>query len=251
MAADGAPSFVHLPLLAAAGETIEIAGDEAHYLTRVVRVRPGERVGATDGAGLLATLEVIACGASVEARVTERRTRTRPAELELWCGAPEGDRGDWLVEKLAELGVARLRLVDAERGRWERFAARRARWERHATAALRQSRAAWRLAIETPAPLAVVLADAGAAAARWVCRPDGEPTAGRVGATPGRTIAAVGPSSGFSGAELNALQDGGFAGLSLAAVRLRTETAALAVAALWAAGTARPDARAAGGAGGA
>ena len=67
MAADAAPSFVYLPELASGGETIEVAGDEAHYLSRVVRVRVGEQVSATDGAGGLATLEVLETGTRLRA----------------------------------------------------------------------------------------------------------------------------------------------------------------------------------------
>jgi 16S rRNA (uracil1498-N3)-methyltransferase len=235
LASDGSPSFVYLPGLAAGGGTIEIAGEEAHYLARVVRVRPGEHVGATDGAGTLATLEILEVGERVRARVLERVTSAAGAELELWCGAPEGDRADWLVEKLAELGVTRLQPVDASRGRWERFAAREKRWERLAVAALRQSRSAHRLQIAPPVTLAAALSAAGATAARWVCRPDGAAAPSVVRALPGRALAAVGPSSGFSSDELNALRDAGFVGVSLASARLRTETAALAVACVWAA----------------
>ncbi len=112
-APDGAPSFVHLPGLAEAAGEIEIVGDEAHYLRRVVRIRPGERVTASDGGGTLAELVVREAGEVVRAEVRARRRVERATVLEVWCGAPEGDRADWLVEKLAELGVATFRPVDA------------------------------------------------------------------------------------------------------------------------------------------
>jgi len=235
LAADGPPSFVHVPDLGPAGSTLAIGGDEAHYLGRVVRVRAGEHVIATDGRGAVATLEVTAIGTSVQARVLDRREVPRPARLELWCGAPEGDRADWLVEKLAELGVAQLRPVDGARSRWERVAARRGRWERLSTAALRQSRSAWKLELAEPLPLAEAVSAAGETAGRWVGRPDGRPGPGVVSAPAGRAIGVIGPSSGFSEPELKALQDNGFVGVALAAHRLRTETAALALASLWAA----------------
>jgi RsmE family RNA methyltransferase len=54
----------------------------------------------------------------------------------------------------------------------------------------------------------------------------------------------VGPSSGFSVEELKYLADNGFLPVGLASSRLRTETAAVALAAIWAAQGvhARPDA---------
>lgn len=222
--------------LAGNEDEIVIAGDEAHYLARVVRVRVGERVTATDGHGGIATLEVIETGASVRARVLARGRQERTATLELWCGAPEGDRADWLIEKLGELGVATFVPVQCERARWERAEARRERWERLATAALRQSRSAWQLDVRAPVALADAVRGLAGTGARWVCRPDGAVWEGVRGpALLGGCIAAIGPSSGFSDGELNMLSDKGFVGVTLGRSRLRTETAAVAMAALWAA----------------
>jgi len=82
------------------------------------------------------------------------------------------------------------------------------------------------------------LSDAMAAArepVRWLADPAGEPAAGRSPGTDGPAVAAIGPSPGFTEPELKALRGSGFTLVRLAARRLRTETAALAVAALWAA----------------
>ena len=234
MAADASPSLIHVPDLGAAGGELEIAGEEARYLTRVVRVRPGERVSATDGRGGIAALEILALGQVVRARTLSLERRVRAASLELWCGAPEGDRGDWLVEKLAELGVARLQPIDAERGAWEGAGRRAARWDRLALAALRQSRSPFRLEIRPPARLDGLVA-ALEGGTLWLCLPEGVPAAGAAVGRTGHTIAAVGPSSGFTAGEVKLLQSWGFGGLSLGPTRLRTETAALTVAALWSA----------------
>lgn len=237
-AADGAPSFVHVPGLAGAGGEITIGGEEAHYLRRVVRIRPGEAVTASDGEGTLAELLVLEAGESLRAEVRERRTVARGTALEVWCGAPEGDRADWLVEKLAELGVATLRLVDAERGRWERAAQRSARWERLAVAALRQSRSAHRLRIVPPAPLAESLPAGAHPGPAFLADPAGAPF-GLVPAPGTAPVgAAIGPSGGFSEGERKLLESKGFTPTRLASSRLRTETAALALAALVLAGPA-------------
>lgn len=231
-AAEGAPSFVYVPELAGAGDEIAIGGEEAHYLRRVVRVRAGERVTATDGAGTVADLEVLDAGDACRAAVRARRAVPRGAALEVWCGAPEGDRADWLVEKLAELGVATLRLVDAERGAWERAARRAERWERLVLAALRQSRSAHRMAIVPPAPLGATLAAPSAGGPAWLADPAGAPLAEGLAGREGAARAAVGPSGGFSEAERKLLEANGFMPTRLTTSRLRTETAALALAAL-------------------
>jgi 16S rRNA U1498 N3-methylase RsmE len=51
---------------------------------------------------------------------------------------------------------------------------------------------------------------------------------------------AVGPAGGFSGQEKTLLHDAGFAAVRLAGVRLRTETAGIALAAWWASVAGRP-----------
>ncbi|MBK7368702.1 MAG: 16S rRNA (uracil(1498)-N(3))-methyltransferase [Candidatus Eisenbacteria bacterium] len=222
MAADAAPAFVLIERLPAPGEEVLLDGDAAHYLSRVVRARPGERVTATDGAGTVATLEVIESRPTVRVIGGEHRIVERPAERVLLCGAPEGDRADWMVEKLAELGVGRLVLVECERAKWERAEAKLERWSRLAAAALRQSQSAWRLRIE--GPLALATASRGRAAARWSpARAAVSGAAGRAGAS----WCVIGPSPGFSEGEVKRLQESGFAPAGLGPARLRTETARL------------------------
>ena len=241
-AADGAPSFVYLPALASEPDEVTIGGDEAHYLRRVVRIRPGETVTASDGAGTLAELVVLDAGAGIRAEVRSRRAVARATALEVWCGAPEGDRADWLVEKLAELGAATLRFVDTERGRWERAEQRAARWDRLTVAALRQSRSAHRLAILPPAPLAEALAGAWPVGPSLVADAAGGPyLPGAAGEMKAVRIA-IGPSGGFSDGERKLLVSKGFIATRLSSSRLRTETAAIVLAALVLAlpGTPRP-----------
>ena len=242
-AADGSPSFVYLPALSLpqAGDELAIEGEEAHYLRRVVRIRPGETVTATDGRGALAELHVLESGQSVRAEVSARRLVRRPGELRLWCGAPEGDRADWLVEKLAELGVAALQPVDAERGRWERAESRAERWRRLAIAALRQSRSAYLLEILPARPLAELLKAGSPEGAAWLADPAGTPFNPSGLAKAPRATAAVGPSSGFSPVELKRLEECGFVAIRLTAGRLRTETAALALSTLVLASGPQPD----------
>ncbi len=231
-AADAAPAFVHVPGLAGAAERVVLEGDEAHYVARVVRAREGERLTATDGAGCVARLVVEQVRPDVRLRVEAREQRPAPARTELLCGAPEGERGDWLVEKCAELGVTRLLPVDCDTARWME-GKRTERWTRLAIAALRQSRSAWLMqcapvtaledAIVALTPSVRWLADAGGAG------PPGLPELGDHAVS-----GMVGPSSGCSGPERNLLLQNGFIAVRLAPSRLRTETAAVAMAALWA-----------------
>ena len=252
-----APSFILVDELGEAGAELSLPDAESHYVARVCRARAGDHVRATDGRGTLAELELLEVGKSVRARIRSAGRREREREAELWCGAPEGERADWLIEKLAELGTARVLLIDTERARWKAGAARLARWRRLAIAALRQSQQCWRMEIlgatewsaalealeaalppgdcrDAPRGAESTHASAHLDAGRWLADPQGPPP----GAAPrsGTTLGAVGPAAGFSPAERSALLTRGFQPMSLAAGRLRTETAALAWAAWWAGG---------------
>ena len=262
MPADAAPAFVWVPEVAPPGAMQTLATDDAHYVARVCRAREGDRVTLTDGRGGLARARVVSSGKSVKLEI-ESFDPGAPLPGGAWvlCGAPEGTRADWLVEKLAELGVAVLQPVDTARATWEARGGRLERWERLATAALRQSQRRHRLEVRAPRPLAEVLDDlppgsepapasAGLSApasagvsgggGRYVADPDGAPAAGIAAPSTGWTVGAVGPAPGFSPEESAALAGAGFRAMALSDGRLRTETAALAWASWWASGRVRP-----------
>ena len=233
--ADAAPSWLRLPELGAAGERIEFSAEDLHYLLRVCRARAGERVTATDGRGGVAVVLLEPEGAALAGRVEslERRQRSRVAWL--LCGAPESGRGDWLVEKLAELGVAVFQPVECARGGWDRATRRRERWLRLATAALRQSRSPFQIELREPISLAEALDALPERGSRWLADQAG--SRGRsAGAAESPAVGAIGPAGGFDEEEWSSLRARSFEPIGLSESRLRSETAALAWASWWAAG---------------
>ena len=237
MRADAAPSFILIPELPDRGGRVTLDPDESHYLARVCRARPGEQVSGTDGRGGLATLHVIECGPPAVLEVETCERDSRPARM-AWvlAGPSEGERGDWLVEKLAELGVGVFQPIHCERGRWEKAEDRLERWRRLAVAALRQSRRRHLMTLRTAVTLAEALETIPAGTARFLADPSGEPAASIPAPAVGESAGAIGPAAGFSEAELASLQARGFRPIALADARLRAETAALAWASWWAAG---------------
>jgi 16S rRNA (uracil1498-N3)-methyltransferase len=129
---------------------------------------------------------------------------------------PKGDRFDWLVQKVTELGVDRLVLLHAERSvvRWkpDRVARHLERARRVADEALRQSRRVWRLQIDGPFGAGEVLGEYA------VAEPGGRP----IGV--GDVSVAIGPEGGWSAAELAVAGDR----VGLGPTILRTETAVIA-----------------------
>lgn len=238
-----APSHLYLPELPAAGAVLTLPDADARYLARVVRAKPGEEFTATDGRGAVARLALVGERGGEhgsEARVVSIEHVARLRESVVLCGAPEGERGDWLVEKLAELGVAVLQPIDTGRATWNGSERRTERWQRLAVAALRQSLSAHRLEIRPPRPVEEAVA-ALPAGPRWVANVAGPWAAGTPAPAAGACGLAIGPAPGFTPDEREQLAAAGFLPIRLAECRLRTETACLALASWWAgAGATRP-----------
>ena len=232
MPADAAPSFLYVDVDLAPGP-LTLGGDEAHYLARVCRAKPAERVTITDGRGGRAEAVVVRISPDVVIEVgpIERAIIARSATL--FCGAPERGRADWLVEKLAELGVSVFQPVDCERGAWSRGEARLERWRRLAIAALRQSRRCRLMEVREPRELARAL-ETSAEVVRVLADPDGLPAATVAPSSRGGSALLVGPAEGLSAEELRRVREVGYRVISLADARLRTETAAMALASWWA-----------------
>ncbi len=229
--ASAAPAYVYAPELGAEGSELTLSESESHYVAHVCRARLDETLDCTDGQGRVATLRVTTLGRAVRGRVERVVSHERRRPAWLLCGTPEGKRDDWMVEKLAELGVGHWTPVTCERGDWDAGPRVRERWERLAIAALRQSRSAFRMAIDSPIPLRDAVAPLPRDSVRWLAEPAGEPpiVSGEV-----RSLAAViGPAGGLTDAEREWLGGEGFQAVSLGASRLRAETAAVAMASIW------------------
>ena len=209
-----------------------LSEDESHYVSRVVRARAGDRLSATDGRGALATLVVTRLGRGVTAEVESFDRAERERRAWVWCGAPEGQRADWLVEKLAELGVEEGQPLESDRGEWGAPRGRIERWRRLAIAAMRQSRRRFLLELREPISLDQAIERIPENARLWLTTPGGtRDPAPAPEAT--LSLAAIGPAAGFTETEHARLSGEGFQPISLSDGRLRTETAAIAWASWW------------------
>ena len=194
----------------------ELDDGDAHHLFRVLRLRDGEVVTVTDGAGSWRP-----CVVSGGEMVPDGEVRVEPASsqaLTIAWAIPKGERPEWIVQKLAELGVDRILLLHTARSvvRWDGTRAERhlAKLRKVAVEAVQQSRGVWIPELAGPLDAAEVLAGAVAA----------EP-GGRDLAIDDRTIA-VGPEGGWTDAELALARDR----VTLGHRVLRVETAAVAAA---------------------
>jgi 16S rRNA (uracil1498-N3)-methyltransferase len=175
--------------------------------------------------------------------VAVEKVRSAPGDgrgpIHLFVATVRSERLSWIAEKATELGAEQLTLVTSERTqRFRASEALAARLDRVVREAAKQAeRASWPR-IAGPLPLSDVLAG-DASGTRLILDPSGEPFPAEL--TAGPVALLVGPEGGWSEAELDAALAAGWVAASLAAGKLRAETAA--VAALTLARTAMARAR--------
>ena len=107
--------FVDQPLSEAA--EIGIEGGQAHYLTGVMRLKPGAQVKLFDDRTGEWLAEIAYLGKRDLILRIEGHLRPREAAPDLWLLAAPIKKGriDWMAEKACELGVARLMPVITRR----------------------------------------------------------------------------------------------------------------------------------------
>lgn len=195
---------------------------DVHHLRRVLRLRPGERVCVSDGAGRWRW-----CRFGVDGSFEldgDVEVEPRPAPTLTVAFAPvKGERPEWVVQKLTELGIDRIIPVVTARSvvRWEgtRAATVHERLARVAREAAAQSRQVHLPDVAPPCTWTELLAAEGPV---LVAEPGGAPPAAS------RAPVVVGPEGGFTPDEL-AVAAGR---VGLPGGILRAETAAVALGVL-------------------
>lgn len=233
------PRFFGKPL--GEGETtIRLVGQDVKHIGKVLRLKKGDRISVSDGRSRLYAVEIETVG---EREVTGFVKKVVEFEqerftLKVFQGIPKGRKMDLLVDKLTELGAAEIVPVlmgrsvpEFKRGQGE---ARTARWRQIALEAAKQSRRKTIPGVAEIADWGVAMECLGRCAAVLVPYEQERTTRLRDlnFATKGEIALVIGPEGGFEAAEIDALRDVGAMTFTMGEVILRTETAAVAAAAL-------------------
>ena len=221
-----------------AGAEVTVDGDEAHHAVAVRRLRVGEFVVLTDGAGTRAEGEVTETAKrlfAVTVRSVEELPRPEP-RIVVVQALPKGDRGELAVEVLTEVGVDRIVPWAASRSvavwKGERAAKSHARWVSTAREAAKQSRPAWLPDVDELASTDAVASLLAEADLALVLHEDGAGPLGHVEVPSSGTVAlVVGPEGGLAPGELAAFEAAGAHVVRLGDEVLRTSTAGVAAVA--------------------
>ena len=222
------------------GAEIEVDGDQARYLGKVLRARVGDRVTIFNGDGpeWPATITRIgkrsvglALGESLEAGTES------PLKIHLVQGISRGDRMDFVVQKATELGVKRITPVMTEYGvvklAPERAEKRREHWQKIAVSACEQSGRTRLPLIDTPIPLKNWFGSKPEKVdAELILAPGASTPLASIAAPETKVCVMIGPEGGFSDSEYTDAGVSGFKAVSLGPRILRTESAAIATLAV-------------------
>ncbi|MAT38076.1 MAG: hypothetical protein CL946_00575 [Ectothiorhodospiraceae bacterium] len=215
-------------------DSIRLEGDEHHHLSRVMRMKPGERVLIASGAGVMYEAEImrIDADATILRETMEYPDYNEPTARVILAQGLLKNPGkmDWIVEKATELGAAEIALLKTDHT--VKKGAKVDRLQSIALAAMKQSMRCVLPVVHPPRSLEEVL-DAYPGALLISCDEQLDPTftiEGNQGyiERAAKIVVFIGPEGGFSGDETMMLQQRAARFVSLGERRLRAETAALA-----------------------
>ncbi|QNN53347.1 16S rRNA (uracil(1498)-N(3))-methyltransferase [Nocardioides mesophilus] len=219
-------------------DRVELDGDEGRHAVVVKRLRVGEQLALTDGAGTTVVATVTSTAKAALTATVDSSTWTEPElpRVVVVQAIPKGDRGELAVEMLTEVGVdlivpwAAARSVAVWRG--DRVVKSLAKWRSTAREAAKQARRPWFpdvsemvgteevVELLRHASVPVVLHEAASGPLADL------PVPGR-----GEIVIVVGPEGGITEDELAAFAAVGAEAVRLGSSVLRTSTAGVAATA--------------------
>ncbi len=228
--------YVNCPL---APGLVALTGPEAHHLAVVCRLRPGDAVCLFNGDGHEYPARLTVAERRqvlLEVEAAQCPPRELPFRLEVAAPLPKGDRAQFLVEKLTELGTSAFVPLRTTRSVVHPRDSKVEKLERWVIEASKQC---GRNVLMSISPLADwesycrsgelpgrrVLAHPGPDRDQETRRPGDQET--------GDVVVAIGPEGGFTENEVRFARDAGWQVMDLGPRILRVETAALALATLF------------------
>lgn len=223
------------------GSSASVRGRTAHHLSRVARLRKGERVELSDGINVYLAEVRRRSADEVQFAVVEQFMSPKPAlPITLQLAIFRFSRMEWVIEKATELGVECIVPVAANRSEPSLVHAARKRvdrWRRISEEAAQQCRRVSPPVIGQPVRFADAIA-AGDASLKLFLDTDASPLReefelhARSDSSLDSAALLVGPEGGWIDRERREAADGGYRAVGLGDLVLRAETAAIAALAI-------------------
>ncbi len=224
------------------GAEVILSPEASAQIARVLRLRPGARLVlfCGDGRECEGVLESVSPARSTVRVLAESTPCVElPCRLDVGVAALKGEKLDWVVQKLTEIGASRILFLQTERtvvsAGEERWSRRIQRYQRIAQEAAEQSGR-----VRVPQVVEPVRLEALLRSTDTECRFFLDPYASHsltvaLRPCPAAVQILIGPEGGFTPAEVEAARAAGTHPVRLGARILRAETAAISAATLVAA----------------
>lgn len=212
---------------------VELVGPEAHHLATVCRLRTDDEVTLFNGRGEQYPARILQASKRVvllKVNAIEAAVRETPFPLEVAVSFPKGDRADFLVEKLTEVGVTRLIPLQTARSVVHPRETKLERLHRQVIEASKQCGRNRLMEIGELATWESYCVSSSLPKYRVLAHPSGSPWTGIPASEP--SVIAVGPEGGFTEDEVKVAIGHGWKPISLGPRILRVETAAIVLAGL-------------------
>lgn len=210
---------------------VELSGPEAHHLATVCRIRPGQQVCLFNGDSREYLADVVAVerrAVGLEVIAVGEPQRELPFRLIVAAPLPKGDRAQFLIEKLTELGVTAFIPVQTRRSIVAPREAKLDKLRRWVIEASKQCGRNVLMDVEEWTEWAAVCDDTKLPPLRMLAHPGAASLPGAKGQD---VAVAVGPEGGFTEEEIERAVTAGWQLVRLGTRILRVETAAVALAA--------------------
>ena len=219
---------------------VRIEDSEAHHVLNVLRMKTGDYVELFDGIGTAAIGRITATSRRHAQVRIESRSAAQPdalPRLSVAAAPAKGDRLKWMVEKLTELGVHQLVLLQTERTIVSPGDTKLDKLRASVIGACKQCRRNQLMSVQPLTPLKQLLQDSTQQHNNLViAHPTDDSASGLTTWNPSQSISdsllLIGPEGGFTSDEVEQAAQAGARLICWPRTILRIETAAVALAAV-------------------
>jgi 16S rRNA (uracil1498-N3)-methyltransferase len=224
--------FAHLATMA---DEFVLNENSSRHIVQVLRMQPGEELRLTDGKGLSVKASILdANKKKCRVRILEKQKQDAPKRKLLIALSllKNTSRFEWFLEKATELGISEI--VPLKCARTEKQQFRMDRMQGILESAMIQSQQVWMPVIYEPQPFEKWVQQAKADQ-KFIahCEPGTKNKLSELLNTSlSSQLILIGPEGDFSSEEIKSALENQFVAVELGDTRLRSETAAVAVAVL-------------------
>lgn len=222
-------------------DSLSLTGKEARYISKVLRMKKGEKLTIMDGKGqLFESIVEDLDYKEVKVRINKSISPPPPSPIEIRLAQAliRSNSMDYLIQKLTELGINSIHLFYSERTvirlKPGHLRNKMDRWMEIMKSACRQCGRVTLPTLNPPLPFEEIIKNAPDKDTLKILLWENEETLDlkgvlrSMGPLP-HTLVMVGPEGGFTPNEINQAREAGFQIISLGGRILRTETAAVSL----------------------